>query len=58
MTEEKKCLCGKVAVATAYLPIGNVFSGLKEVCEPHKVCEYHAQKAKDKGYSVRSLNYN
>ena len=53
-----RCLCGKPAVATAYLPIGNVWSGLKEVCEPHKVCEYHAQKAKDGGYSVRSISWD
>jgi len=46
MTE--KCLCGKPAISIAYLPIGNVFAGLKEVCEPHKVCKYHAQKSRDK----------
>ncbi len=49
---EKKCLCGKPAVAVAYLPIGNVWSGLKEVCEPYNVCEYHAHKSRDKGYVV------
>ncbi len=52
-----KCLCGKDAVATAYLPSG-IFAGLIEIKEPYKVCSYHAQKAKDKGYSVRSLNWD
>jgi len=47
-----KCLCGKDAVATAYLPIGNIYAGLKEVTEPHQVCGYHAQKAKEKGYTL------
>lgn len=46
------CLCGKNAVATAFLPIPNVFSGLKQVTEPHRVCQYHAQKSKTLGYEV------
>lgn len=46
------CLCGKPAVATAYLPMGNVWAGLREVNEPHQVCEYHAEKARNKGYVV------
>ncbi len=49
-----KCLCGNDAVATAYLPIENVFAGLKQVTEPHQVCEYHAQKSRNKGYVVEN----
>jgi hypothetical protein len=47
-----KCLCGNDAVATAYLPIGNIYAGVKEITGPNQVCAYHAQKAKDKGYRV------
>lgn len=46
------CLCGRPSVATTYLPVGNVFVGLHDVTEPHQVCEYHAEKSKEKGYTV------
>jgi hypothetical protein len=47
-----KCLCGKDATNTAYLPIQNVYSGLKPVIAPQKVCKYHAEKANRMGYIV------
>ena len=47
-----KCLCGKEATKTAYLPMRNIFAGLKQVNEAHNVCDYHAKKALDKGYLV------
>jgi len=47
-----KCLCGKPATHTAYLPMPNVFAGLKQVNEPHPVCDYHAEKARKKGFVV------
>mgnify|MGYP001578083302 CR=1 FL=1 len=51
-----KCLCGKEATYTVYLPIPNVYVGLKQVLEKHFVCEYHAKKAEDKGYKVDKLS--
>jgi len=47
----KNCLCGKPATKVAYLPI-NVWAGLHQITEPHHVCDYHAEKAKAKGYKV------
>jgi len=47
-----KCLCGKEATKVAYLPMRNIFARIKQVNEAHNVCDYHAQKAKDKGYLV------
>jgi len=48
----RKCLCGKDAVAVAYLPLENVFSGLHQVMEAHDVCEYHGKKSEEKGFKV------
>lgn len=48
----KKCLCGKDAVAIAYLPIPNISAGIKQVMEEHPVCQYHADKAIKMGYTV------
>lgn len=49
---KKKCLCGKDATATAYLPMHNIFAKLKQVMEAHPVCDYHAKKAESKGFRV------
>jgi len=45
------CLCGKDATSTAYLP-SNIYAGLRQMMGPHRVCPYHAQKARDRGYEV------
>ena len=47
-----KCLCGKEATCTAYLPIPNVYAGTKQINEMHPVCDYHAEKARQKGFVV------
>lgn len=53
--EVKRCLCGKVATWRAYLPIPNIFAGLRQVLEEHFVCNYHAMKARDKGFEVEKI---
>jgi hypothetical protein len=50
-----KCLCGKDATFTAYVPMPNVYSCLGQVMEPHKVCAKHAKRAKDLGYKIEAL---
>lgn len=50
--EMKKCLCGKPAVAVAYLPMRNIYAGLKHMMEKHYVCEYHAKKSIVRGFRV------
>jgi len=47
-----KCLCGKEAVSVAFVPIPNVYCGLKQCLEPHMVCSYHAEMAKKNGLEV------
>lgn len=47
-----KCKCGEDAVATAYLPMKNVYVGVIQVTEGVKVCTYHAEKSKAQGYRV------
>lgn len=49
------CLCGKPATHVAYLPVPNVYAGLRQVVEPEPVCGYHAEKARKKGYDVQTL---
>ena len=52
----EKCLCGKEATHTADLPIGNIYlANGKEACEEHKVCDYHAEKAKKLGYYTKKI---
>jgi hypothetical protein len=46
------CLCGRQATHTAYLPAPNIFARCKQVMEPHRVCEYHAARAKLYEYAV------
>jgi len=53
--ENRRCLCGKLAVAVAYLPMPNVYAKLKQVMEEHYVCEYHAKKSKARGFRVEYL---
>ena len=48
----KKCLCGRPATSTAWLPTPNVYAGLQQVTEKHHVCDYHAQKSRDRGFRV------
>lgn len=52
MVNEGKCLCGKPMIGKALLPIGNVYAGLVEVKDWYPVCEYHAEKARQKGHEV------
>ena len=49
---EKKCRCGKDAIAIAYLPIANIYVRLIQVTESVNVCAYHAEKSKTQGYRV------
>ena len=48
---DKRCLCGRPATHIAYLP-SNIWAGLREIMEPHQVCDYHAAKARAKGFEV------
>ncbi len=47
-----RCLCGEIATHTAYLPMPNIYAGIRPVTEPHAVCDYHAAKARSMGYLV------
>ena len=50
------CRCGKPATHAAYLPVPNIYAGLRQVTEPEPVCDYHAEKAKVEGYRVDKIN--
>lgn len=49
------CRCGKPSIHVAYLPVPNAYAGLHQIVEPEPVCDYHAEKARKKGYEVKTL---
>ena len=49
---EVRCLCGEIATHTAYLPMHDVYAGIRPVTEPHAVCDRHAIKARSMGHLV------
>ena len=48
--------CTRDIVGEYDMPI-NVYSGPRQMTEPHKVCRYHAEKAARLGYNVVYYNY-
>ena len=50
-----KCLCGRPATHKGWLPMPNIFAGIKEVMEEHLLCDYHASKAEKLGYIVEFI---
>jgi len=52
----KTCLCGKPATHIAYLPVDNVYVGLRQATSPQHVCSYHAIKAEKQGFDVEKLD--
>ena len=51
------CKCGKLATHITYLPVTNVYTGLRQVYERYFVCDYHAEKSRIKGFSVNKIKY-
>ncbi len=47
-----KCPCGKEATHTVWLPQSNVCTGLRQPMIAYQVCDYHAEKAREKGFEV------